>query len=130
MWSWWRIPKYRGWCISPQGITSSSPTPPRKWQSPQKRQNPERNLQLKNKTWNRTTNIEQSGDVGNKNDDDDDDGDNYEEDDDNDDDGKPRVPSASPSRLTLKYVGNQGAAEVVPASKSAKVPLGCTTTNC
>ena len=58
----------------------------------------------------------------------DDDGDNDDEDDDNDDDGKPRVPS--PSRLTLKYVGNQGAAEVVPASKSAKVPLGCTTTNC
>ena len=38
--------------------------------------------------------------------------------------------SLLPSQLTLKYVGNQGAAEVVPASKSAKVPFGCSTTNC
>ena len=62
-------PKIQGLVHQPSGDYLQLPTPPRKWQSPQKRQNPESNLQLKNKTWNRTTNIEQSGDVGNKNDD-------------------------------------------------------------
>ena len=109
-----------GWCISPQGITSSSPTPPRKWQSPQKGRILKETYNLKIKpeivqrTYNKavTSGIRMmmmvtprqpsppSFDDGDDTDDDDD-GDNDDEDDEDDDNGKPRLPFPLPANSEI-----------------------------